>query len=98
MLPPSGSGVTESLALDQAPLTRMTPVGTFVLVCALLETLPPLLETFCGPAPSLQGGIDTDKARTTEQRQNPVCIFLLESDQLLSPVTERGSVVHRFLT
>ena len=34
--PASGTGVTESLALDQAPLTRMTSLGTLVMACGWL--------------------------------------------------------------
>src|ERR1700733_8749814 len=43
-LPPSGKGATESLELAQAPLTRITPSGTFVVACTLSEKSPPFLE------------------------------------------------------
>src|SRR5579863_793311 len=42
-LPPSGTGVTESLALDHAPLTRITPVGTLFSDCGFSEKSPPFL-------------------------------------------------------
>ena len=41
----SRTAVTESLALDHAPFTRMTPLGT--LISTLLETSPRPLERLC---------------------------------------------------
>jgi hypothetical protein len=43
----SGTGVAESLALDHAPFTKITPAGTFVGVL-VFETSPPLSAGFCG--------------------------------------------------
>jgi hypothetical protein len=47
-LPPSGIVVTVSLALDQAPFTKMTPVGTFVSGSVTVEKSPPLLGELGG--------------------------------------------------
>src|SRR5260370_24106306 len=77
--PPSGSGVTESLALAQAPLTRMAPAGTFCFSVGwvLVEKSPPFCEVLCDPALWPQAGNDTQKARTNKKRKNPEYIFLL---------------------
>src|SRR5258708_32355608 len=72
-VPLSGTGVTESLALDQAPLTRMNPVGTFVAGCRLLEKSPPFFGSFCGRVSWPQPGKDK---RTIKNRKNPQRIFL----------------------
>src|ERR1700730_15022609 len=84
MFPSSGSGVTESLALDQAPFTRMASVGTFVLGCMLLEKSPPLFGLFCRPAPWPHASSDTDKAVTTKKRKHPEGMSLLRDQALLS--------------
>ena len=72
-LPPSGTGVTESLALGQAPFTRMTPSGTLAsgcMGCALLEKSPPLLGTLCPQT------IDGNSRMTTiRRRENPERTF-----------------------
>src|SRR5215469_8041482 len=44
----SGTGVIESLALDHAPFTKITPVGTFVGGCVVFEKSPPLSAGFFG--------------------------------------------------
>src|SRR5260370_37302197 len=58
--PLSGTGVTESLALDQAPFTRMTPFGTPAPGWMVLEKSPPFLGTFCGLALWHQASADID--------------------------------------
>ena len=75
-LPPSGTGVTESLALDHAPFTRITPSGTLFKGCTLSEKSPPFLGAF-GLALWPKASNDTDTAETIKERKNPECITLL---------------------
>src|SRR5258708_12447431 len=74
MVPPSGTGVVESLALAHAPFTMMTPVGTFCcsVGLVLVEKSPPFWAALRPTAANA-----TRKARTTEQRENPQRIWLL---------------------
>src|SRR5258706_397236 len=88
-LPPSGRGVTLSLALDHAPFTKMTPSGTLVCGCVLLEKSPPFRGALCCPLVWPHASNDTDQAATNEKRRNPECISLLRT--LLS-------VAHHFPT
>ena len=65
--PSSGRGVTESLALDQAPFTKMTPVGTFVSECESLERLVLLLGESWELASCPQAGNAADKVHATKR-------------------------------
>src|SRR5579871_5005237 len=74
---PSGTGVIASLALDQAPFTRMTSVGTFVCESVVLEKSPPSTGTvaprwFCPKASN-----DVDKARTYSKHGSPKRIIFV---------------------
>jgi hypothetical protein len=66
--PSSGRGVTESLALDQAPFTRM-PGGTFVPVEVLLEKSPPFLALLGASGLPLwhQAGISANNTRMSRE-------------------------------
>src|ERR1700682_2698361 len=77
MLPLSGTGVRESLALAQAPLTRMTSFGTFFTGFVTSEKSPPFGGALCGSVDWLQAIADTHVARMSKKRKNPECIFLL---------------------
>src|ERR1700684_2765106 len=68
MLPPSGSGVIESLALAQAPFTRIAPDGTLDSGWLRFEKSPPfagafLLLELCPHAS------DAETAETIKQHQ-----------------------------
>jgi hypothetical protein len=94
--PPSGRGVTESLALDQAPFTKMTPDGTFVSGCKVLEKSPPFLGALCGLAPWPQADDDIDKARTSKEHENREHIFVLRIQAIRAGEPEE-SVADHFL-
>jgi hypothetical protein len=66
---PSGTGVTKSLALDQAPLTRRTSDGS-AFGCGLLEKSPPLCGELCAWAMS-----EMEKQTKVRERENLGCIF-----------------------
>src|ERR1700691_1375811 len=68
--PPSGTGVTESLARDRAPFTRITPVGTFDPGWTTSEKSPPFLGAFCGLSPCAQAGEVTERARAIKEHKN----------------------------
>src|ERR1700721_1668620 len=76
-LPSSGTGVTESLALDHAPFTRMTPVGTFVSGCRLFEKSPPFFGASCAQALWPDPSKRKNKPKTTKKRDNSEPILLL---------------------
>src|SRR6266851_1498762 len=97
-LPPSGSGVTESLALDQAPLTRITPAGTLFAGCTLSEKSPPFWAACCGRALWPQASNDTNKARTADEHQRREGIFTPSNSQQVSAGNPGETVADRFLT
>src|ERR1700733_9380676 len=83
-VPLSGSGVTESLALDHAPFTRMTPVGTLIMGWVRLAESSPFLGTLCDSALWPHAGDNGSQARTPQSTKRRKCIFpsfrLLDSD------------------
>ena len=54
--------MTESLALDQAPFTRMTPLGTFA-------TTPPEESALSLVAPWPRAGSDKNKAKMSKETE-----------------------------
>jgi hypothetical protein len=77
-LPPSGTGVTESLALDHAPFTRITPAGTFVADGeTLVEKSPPFLGTACGLESWLQVSNGSAAASAIMESRNRKGMLLL---------------------
>src|SRR5208282_930124 len=82
-IPPSGSGVTESLALDQAPLTRMSASGDSAWRCVLLDESPPFGGILCSSVSWPQendtdnDNNDMDPIRTTNKLKNREYILLL---------------------
>src|SRR5882724_8153475 len=91
MFPPSGKGVTLSLALDQAPFTRMTPAGTFCwsVGCVLLEKSPPLWGLLCAPALLPQANDKASKMITATKRKDLQCMVLLRHPKAIRPITRQ---------
>src|SRR5216684_4537603 len=90
--PLSGTGVTESLALDHAPFTRMTPFGSFAAGSMLLEKSPPLLDAVCG-LPAWAPTNDEAAKTIMNKQQSRERIFLL---RILRPETSwRDTYVSR---
>jgi len=69
---PSGTGVKESLALDHAPFTRRTSVGTFVGGLRVLEKSPPLAGGLTGRELWLEA--DSDRHNAMTQLETARCI------------------------
>src|SRR5580704_7382304 len=80
MLSLSGSGVNESLALAHAPFTKITPSGTFVTACVLLEKSPPFFVPSCPSAHwQTNDNNDTDQTTTPTKSTNRLRMSLLQS-------------------
>src|ERR1700761_1931694 len=71
MLPPSGRGVAESVALDQAPLTRRAPPGSLLSDCPGVEK-PASWETLEEAAFWPQAGKVADTTKPARRRKNAV--------------------------
>src|SRR5580658_1257094 len=77
-VPPSGTGVTESLALGEAPFTRISSVGILVIDPLLGDSaLLGMLSGF-GACPS----IDNTEMTTTNKYKNRELIFILRIEQM----------------
>src|SRR5208283_2397334 len=78
----SGKGVTESLALAHAPLTRMTPAGTLFPGSTLFEKSPPFPGSACALSPCAHAGGNAQSAGAishqapSKHRRNRESIFL----------------------
>src|SRR5271163_4092428 len=92
MLPASGRGVPESLALDHAPLTRMTPVGSF-FAFVFCEKSPPLGGAACERADCAKASNQRNETRKIKEWRNAENIGLPQgcSMRQLKNTLERSS-------